>query len=245
MTVIRLKLNGEVVSSDDKWLYDWFEIESFSPRDVREMLDSNTDEELTLEVNSYGGNAFAGFEIYSLLRSAKCRTVAEVQSLAASAASTIVCACSVVRMSPVAQMMIHLPSVCTKGNQNEHKASIRYLDSVTEGIINGYELKSRGKATRAELENLVRRETWLSAREALDLGLADEIIGADAEPAPAIAPSAVYNSLDVPTAAELLARYNKAVIDGAPPAPGHPVEGAQFDKKRAQARLALEKIRYL
>lgn len=234
-------MNGEVVSNDDKWIYDYFQIESFSPRDVREMLDSNADEELTLEVNSCGGNAFAGFEIYSILRSAKCRTVAEVQSLAASAASTIVCGCSVVRMSPVAQMMIHLPSVRTDGNQDDHKDSIKFLNAVTEGILNGYELKARGKASRDTLEGLMRRETWLTAQQAVELGLADEIIGGN-EPKSA---SSVYNSLAIPTVASLMAKYERAVRDGAEPAPGHPVEGqAHRDTWKAQARLELEKIRY-
>lgn len=238
---MRLNLNGVVVADDDKWLYDWFEMASFSPREVREAIDGNADEELVLEVNSGGGSVFAGFEIYSLLRAAKCRTVAEVQSMAASAASTIISGCDTVRMSPVAELMLHLPSVRTEGNQTDHKASIQFLDTVTESILNGYELKARGKTNRDTLEGLMRRETWLSAQEAVNLGLADEIIGA--EDAPPV--KGVYNSLSLPTASALMARYERAVQDGAEPAPGHPVEGAHKDNWKAQARLALEKIRFI
>lgn len=212
---MRLRLNGVVVADDDKWLYDYFEVANFTPREVREVLDGNADEELVLEVNSGGGSVFAGFEIYSLLRAAKCRTVAE--------------------------LMLHLPSVMTEGNQSDHRASIKFLETVTESILNGYELKARGKASRDTLEGLMRRETWLTAQQAVELGLADEIIGGN-EPK---ATSAVYNSLAITTVASLMAKYERAVRDGAEPAPGHPVEGqAHRDTWKAQARLELEKNRY-
>ena len=66
---MRITLNGLVVASDDQWLYDWFDIEAFSPGVVRRALEDNPEgEDLELEINSGGGSVFAGFEIYSLLR---------------------------------------------------------------------------------------------------------------------------------------------------------------------------------
>ena len=91
---MRVTLNGEVISDDYQWLYDYFEIAAFSPGVIRQALRDNPEgEELVLEINSVGGSVFAGFEIYTLLRGAECHTVAEVQSLAASAASTVMAGC--------------------------------------------------------------------------------------------------------------------------------------------------------
>lgn len=114
---MRVKVNGEIVMSDDKWLYDWCELENTAPSDIRRALEDLPEgEDLVLEINSGGGVVMAGFEIYSLLRQSGRRVVAEVQSYAASAASTILQGCTVRRMSPVGQVMIHNPSCIARGN---------------------------------------------------------------------------------------------------------------------------------
>ena len=86
---MRVTLNGYVVPTEDQWIYDWFGVPAFSPGIVRQALADNPEgEDLELEINSGGGSVFAGFEMYSLLREAGCRTVAIVQSLAGSAATS-------------------------------------------------------------------------------------------------------------------------------------------------------------
>lgn len=250
---MRITLNGHVVASEDQWLYDWFGIEAFSPATVRQALADNPEgEDLEMELNSGGGSVFAGFELYSLIREAKCRTVAIVQSLAGSAASTVMAACDHVVMSPVAQVMIHLPSSWAEGNQNAMKHEAKVLESITQSILNGYEAKCWGKADRARLDKLIRAESWLTAQEAVELGLADEIM--DWENAPeglarfvnaiggnirtlvnGVAPSA--------SSTELLARYEQLVRDGAAPADGHPVlSQAQTPERSALSGGALEQI---
>lgn len=160
---MRITLNGQVVASEDQWLYDWFGVEAFSPATVRQALADNPEgEDLEVEINSPGGSVFAGFELYSLLREARCKTVAIVQSLAGSAASTVMAACDLVQMSPVAQVMIHLPSSWAAGNQNDMKHEAKVLESITQSILNGYEAKCRGKADRARLDKLIRAESWLT-----------------------------------------------------------------------------------
>lgn len=229
---MRLTLNGQVVADDDLWMYNWFEIPAFSPAVVREALNNvPAGEALEIEINSVGGSVFAGFEIFSLLREAKCETVAIIQSLAASAASTIVSGCKTVLMSPVAQLMLHLPLMQTYGNQEDHKQSIKVLKSITESIINGYVAKAGGHATREHFEKLIREESWLTAQEAMDIGIADKILWDEEEIPPAVAglvnsvgsglrgvAGTGYLSRD-----ELFARYQTAVANGAAPAEGHPV----------------------
>lgn len=243
-----------MVADDDLWVYDWFGISAFSPHVVREAIRDNVDDELVVEVNSGGGSVFAGFEIFSLLRGAECRTVAVVQSLAASAASTIISGCDTVQVSPVAQIMLHLPAIVTKGNREDHRDSIKLLDSITESILNGYESKCRGKATRDKLAQLMRAETWIPAQDAVEMGLADEILYQD--DTTSIIPGNIVNAVGSsirglingatqPSAAELRARYADLVAKGATPAAGHPAPAPiQSMPWQARARLEIEKNRY-
>lgn len=243
-----------MVADDDLWVYDWFGITAFSPLAVRNALRDNTDDELVVEVNSGGGSVFAGFEIFSLLRGASCRTVAVVQSLAASAASTIISGCGTVQISPVAQIMLHLPAISTSGNRDDHRESIKLLDSITESILNGYETKCRGKATRERLAQLMRAETWIPAQDAVEMGLADEILYQD--DAAAALPGDVINAVGggirrlancmaLPSAAELRAKYAELVAQGATPAEGHPVlDPTPSMTWRDKARLEIEKNKY-
>ena len=119
---MRVTLNGIVASDDDQEIYDWFGIGAFSPKTVRQALADNPQgEELVLEINSPGGSVFAGGEIYSVLRSSEgVWTRAEIQSLAASAASYLCLGCSEVAISPVAMMMLHLPATSTRGGRVEN-----------------------------------------------------------------------------------------------------------------------------
>lgn len=265
---MRITLNGLVVGNDDQWLYDWFEIAAFSPGLVRRALADNPEgEDLELEINSPGGSVFPGFEMYSLLREAKCHTVAIVQSLAGSAASTIMAGCQEVHMSPVAQVMIHLPSSLAEGNQNDMKREAKVLESITQSILNGYEAKCGGKATREKLDRLIRAETWLTAQEAVELGLADSILGQEGDGA--MLPQSIVNAAGaglralvnstgpVLDAQGLKARYEQLVRAGAAPAEGHPVaEAAKQDPAggtpekiagdwRRRARLAIERNRFM
>lgn len=227
---MRFCVNGEVVANDDKWLYNLFGIESICPREIRQALDANPEgEPFVLEINSPGGDVFAGFEIYSTLRATKCETVAEVQSLAASAASTLMLGCGTVRLSPVAQVMIHLPSGVTRGDAHDHEKTIKVLQSITESILNGYEIRSNGKATRDELRHLMEDETWLSASRAVELGLADEVIGAEqmsgySQGFRNMAGTAFRNAAGGHDPAQLLAIYEDEVRSGKrPEVEGHPV----------------------
>ena len=131
---MRVTLNGIVSADDDKWIYEWFGYSAFSPQQVRDAIAANPEgEELVLEINSPGGSVFAGSEMYSVLKASGLHTRAEIQSLAASAASYLCLGCDTVAISPVAQMMIHLPSTSTDGDRTAHQRSIGMLDSTPGG----------------------------------------------------------------------------------------------------------------
>lgn len=232
---MRIQCNGEIISSDDKWLYDWFEIPAFCPGDLRRAIDQLADgEELVLEINSPGGNCYAGFEAYAVLQGCGHPTVAEVQSMAASAASTILMGAQTRRVSPVGQVMIHDPWLYACGNAGDMRSAARYLDSVKESILNAYELRCRGKCDRKKLSDLMSAETWLPAQDAVALGIADEIILAPGDSAegtmPTTVAAAVMNGVGCHSVEDLMQKYRDEVSSGKrEAAEGHPVEIAAKD----------------
>lgn len=251
---MRTQLNGYVVSDDDAWLFDWFGIQAFSPQMVRDAIVANPEgEELVLEINSGGGSVFSGFEIYSVLSNAKCHTVAEVQSMAASAASVLMLGCDEVQASPVAQIMVHMPSVQTEGDIPAHYQSIAVLESITQSILNAYVLKCGQKKPRDELQTMMGTTTWMTAPEAQTIGLVDKIIGTEE-----VDPSMILNSAGgisngirslawaSPSAGTLRREYARLVEEGkAPPRNGIQAQKQDEDALQlAKARLELEKIRF-
>lgn len=112
------------------------------------------------------------------------------------------------------------------------------LDSTREAILNAYELKAGGKADRAALRRMMTAETWLTAQEAVDCGLADSVLGEETR----ADPRDVMNALGLPDITALRAKYLEAVEKKETP-PGKAPE-KQTQDWRAQARLDLEKIRF-
>ena len=243
---MRVALNGIVSADEDVEIYQWFGMSAFGPQAVRQALaDNPPGEELVFEINSPGGSVLAGSEMYSVLRSAQdVQTRAEIQSLAASAASYLSLGCDEVWMSPVAQLMIHLPSTWTAGNRFDHMESVQMLDTVRESILNAYELKSAGRTSRDEFRKLMKNSTWMTAQETVDRGLADGILYQN-DPAPQNLMNAIGGGVralgesgGIPDIAYLRAEYRKQKADtGGVPA-------ANNRAWQAKARLDLEKTRF-
>ena len=177
---MRLVLSGTVMSDDWGKLYAYFGYSVIYPALVRKALEDNPEgEELVLELNSGGGSVWAGSEIYTILRNSSVQTRVEVQSLAASAASFLMLGATRIEVSPVAQVMLHRPTVWTSGNDDDHRASLEMLDSVSQSILNAYAARSAGKMSREEFAELMRKESWLHASQAMEVGLADGILYQD------------------------------------------------------------------
>lgn len=247
---MRTQLNGYIVADDDAELYRWFGYAVCCPADIRKAVAENLPgEPLTVEINSPGGSMFAGFEMYSVLRAAPCDTEAEVQSLAASAASIAMVGCGRVRASPVAQVMIHYPAIVSDGDQRDHQKTADTLAQFTQSILNAYELKSAGKRTRAELEAMMAGEAWLPVQEAVSAGLVDEVIGGAELLAPQVVDCvggglrALCGAGGLPSAAEL--RAKKAALDAqAGQSGGAPAEGPDQERERERLAVSLSVKKY-
>lgn len=175
MTVVPIK--GDVSSNKMKQVYDFWGLDSVSPNDIQSAINSASDDELDLEVASNGGDVFAASEIYTMLKNFKGTVNVQVQGLAASAASVIAMAGDKVSMSPTSLMMVHKASSETHGNSDDMRHSADVLDKVDSAIVPAYEAKTG--MNQDELLNVMRQETWLNAKDAVDKGFADEVSSFD------------------------------------------------------------------
>jgi len=150
----------------------WFDDE-VSPKQFKAELESG-EGDLTVVINSCGGDCFAASKIYAMLCEYKGKVTAKIEALAASAASVIAMAADEVLMSAPAIMMIHNPTSVAAGDHIAMKAVIGELEEVKEGIINAY--RSKTGLSRAKISALMDDTTWMNARKAIALGFADGII---------------------------------------------------------------------
>lgn len=161
-----LYLDGEI--SDETWYGD-----EVTPELFRKELESGNGD-ITVWINSPGGDVFAAAQIYNMLMDYKGNVTVKVDALAASAASVIAMAGTTVQMSPVAMMMIHNPMTVAIGDSEEMKKAGAMLDEVKESIMNAYEIKTG--LNRTKVSHLMDAESWFNARKAVELGFADEIL---------------------------------------------------------------------
>ena len=171
---MRIKIKGPIISNDDQWIYDMFEIEATSPKKVEEGINKAKGKDIEVEINSGGGSVFAGSEIYTMLKSYEGNITIKIVGIAASAASVIAMAGTTIMMSPTAQLMMHNTSTYSEGNYNDMEKTAEILKSTDNTIANAYRLKS-GK-TQEELLDLMNKETWLTAEKAKEMNLIDEIM---------------------------------------------------------------------
>lgn len=150
-----------------------------TPKAFREELESG-EGDITVWINSPGGNVFAAAEIYTMLRDYKGAVTVKIDAIAASAASVVAMAGSRVLMSPVAMLMLHDPSTIAYGNTKDMERAINTLNEVKESIINAYAAKSG--LSHSRISNLMSNETWMNAKKAVELGFADEILFDAEEP---------------------------------------------------------------
>lgn len=132
-------------------------------------------DELLVRINSPGGDVFDGIVIYNYLRGTKHNVRVRVDGVAASAASYIAMAGDVVEMPENAYMMVHNPWMMAMGDAQVMRKAAQDLDVIGEAGIAAYLRKTDGKLGREQLVEMLNAETWLSAAQAIEHGLADEM----------------------------------------------------------------------
>ena len=161
-----LLLDG--VISDETWWGD-----EVTPQMFRSELNA-ADGDITIWINSPGGDCYAAAQIYNMLREYPGTVAVKIDGIAASAASVVAMAGATVEISPVGMMMIHNPATISIGDTHEMERTITFLSEIKESIINAYELKTG--LSRAKISRLMDAETWMSAKKAVELGFADSVL---------------------------------------------------------------------
>ena len=152
---------------------DSFWGDEITPAMFRDELEAE-EGDVTVWINSPGGNVFAAAEIYTMLRDYAGAVTVRIASIAASAASVVAMAGNHIQMSPTALLMIHDPSTIAMGNTKDMEKAISTLNEVKESIINAYSAKTGLRHNK--IAELMSNETWMNAKKAVELGFADEIL---------------------------------------------------------------------
>ncbi|HFI4965074.1 TPA: head maturation protease, ClpP-related [Streptococcus agalactiae] len=161
-----LRIEGQI--ADETWFGD-----EVTPQLFKNDLLAGTGD-ITLWINSPGGDVFAAAQIYNMLMDYQGDVHVIIDGLAASAASVIAMAGTTVSMSPVAMMMIHNPWTFAQGEAKDMAKVIEMLGEIKESIINAYELRTG--LSRTKISHLMDSESWFNAKKAVELGFADKVL---------------------------------------------------------------------
>ena len=168
-----IEIKGTIVSDEDAWIYEYFGIDCTCPKKIREAL-AESDKPVTVEINSGGGDLFAGNEIYYMLHERGNVTV-DIVGLCASAATIAACGGTHIRAIPGMQYMIHNVSCGAYGDYNEMDKTSEVLQNANVSVSNVYQ--QRTGLSEEKLLELMNEETWMDAKRAKELKFIDEIIG--------------------------------------------------------------------
>ena len=163
----QIDIDGEITSSE--WRDSDTSAAGFR-NDLKALGDIDV---INLHINSPGGEVFEGIAIYNMLKQHKAYINVYVDGLAASIASVITMAGDTVYMPENSMLMLHNPSTIVFGNADDLRKEADDLDKITQSVLTSYLDKAGDKLEEEQLSEILDNETWLSASEALDFGLAD------------------------------------------------------------------------
>lgn len=166
----------EAVADDESeiMIYDYIGWPFNDAGEFVRALNGITSKTVKVRINSPGGDVFDAMAIFNALQSHKSKIITRVESLAASAASFIALAGKEVQAYQNAMIMIHEPMVYAGGNQYDMREVADILGKISENMVDIYaQNTSIGKR---EIKDMLKAETWMTAKEAKDKGFIDTIL---------------------------------------------------------------------
>ncbi len=171
----RINLEGYIISEEDRWIYDYFEVPYSSIGMIRAFLADANGEDIEAYINSAGGDVIAASAMYNELRKYAGNSTAIVTGMSASASTLLMLGFDKVVGTPTSSFMIHNISTGAQGDYRVMEHTAEMLKVMNETLINAYEAKAGDKVNRETLQKYLDAETWMSAQDALAIGLIDEI----------------------------------------------------------------------
>lgn len=160
------------IAGESSWWGD-----EVTPRSFAEDLERLGGRDVTVRINSGGGDVFAAHAIHNQLVAYKGRVTVVIDGLAASAATIIAVAGDRIIMPSNALFMIHNPAIGLSDyyGSDELLKAAEALNTIKDSIVAAY--RKRCKASAEELAAMMDAETWMGAAECLEKGFVDEIQG--------------------------------------------------------------------
>jgi ATP-dependent Clp endopeptidase proteolytic subunit ClpP len=169
------KIENKAADVAEVYIYDEIGYFGITASDFVRDLNKVTAKQITLHLNTPGGEVFDGIAIYNALRDHKAPVNVVVDGLAASAGSFIAMAGDTVTMNRNSTMMIHDGHGLVIGNAEDMVEMAELLNKASDNIADIY--AKRAKKSREYFRGLMKAETWFTADEAVDAGLADAVAG--------------------------------------------------------------------
>lgn len=155
------------------WIYDEIGFWGVTASDFAQDIAALDVEEITLRLNSPGGDVYDGIAIMNALMDHKAKVTVKIDALAASIASVIAMAGDEVVMGPHSEFMIHDASTLGYGDAAALREVADMLDRVSNNIAEVYAERAGGDS--ADWREKMLAETWFTAAEAVEAGLADRV----------------------------------------------------------------------
>lgn len=140
---------------------------------IRDLRNLGKVQNIKVRVNSPGGDVFDGVAIHNALKRHEANVTVEVYGIAASIASIIAMAGNKVIMPENTWMFIHDPLAIVVGDADDMREMADALEKIAAGLIASYVAKT-GKSEK-DVKKWMSEDTWFTAAEALEAGLADEV----------------------------------------------------------------------
>ncbi len=158
--------------------FDWWTGEGVTAKRISAALRSIGDSDVTVKINSPGGDVFEGLAIYNLLREHKGKVTVQILGLAASAASFIAMAADEIQIARAGFLMIHNSWTMAAGDRNDIREVADFLEQIDGTLADIYAVRT-GDPIEA-MRKLMDVETWMGGAAAIDAGFADSLLASDA-----------------------------------------------------------------
>lgn len=188
--------------------YDWWTGEGTTAKRIAGALRSiGADKDVTVYINSPGGDLFEGLAIHNLLKDHKGKVTVKIIGVAASSASVIALAGDVVEISRAAFDMMHNSWVCACGNRHELREVADWLEPFDYAMADLYAERT-GRPIK-EMQKLMDAESWIGGAQAVELGLADSIIDISTSEGDVDAQASALKKMEVALARAGLSRSDR------------------------------------
>ncbi|QPW48952.1 Clp protease ClpP [Bacillus thuringiensis] len=161
--------------------YAWEEYGEVSSITFKNELDELGDgiETINLYINSPGGSVFETMAMIAMLQRHPAKVISYIDGIGASCASVLPMISDKIIMYANSMLMVHNAWTYASGNADKLRKAADDIERINQSMVQHYLTRAGDKLDEDKLKQLLDAETWLSADEAMEYGLCDEIISAN------------------------------------------------------------------